>query len=44
MRCHVNEKMATMTVKEKGAVSGGMEEEDKHDNMVEFRYEPKADS
>ena len=37
-------KMAPMTVKEEGAVSGSMEEEDKHDNMVEFRYEPKADS
>ena len=37
-------KMATMTVKEEGVVSGGMEEEDKRDDMVEFRHEPKADS
>ena len=38
-------KMATMTVKEEGVVvSGGVEEEEKRDDMVEFRYEPKADS
>ena len=38
-------KMATMTVKEEGVVvSGGVEEEEKRDDMVEFRYEPKAES
>ena len=37
-------KMATMTVKEEGVVSGGVEEEEKCDDMVEFRYEPKAES
>ena len=37
-------KMATMTVKEEGVVSGGMEVEEKCDDMVEFRHEPKTDS
>ena len=37
-------KMATMTVKEEGVVSGGMEVEEKRDDMVEFRYESKAES
>ena len=36
--------MATMTVKEEGVVGGGVEVEEKRDDMVEFRYEPKADS
>ena len=37
--------MTTMTVKEEGVVSGGMEEEKKkRDDIVEFRHEPKADS
>ena len=37
--------MATMTVKEEGVVvSGGVEEEGKCDDMVEFKYEPKAES
>ena len=43
--CHANEKMAMVTVNEEGfLVSGGVEEEDKRDDMVEFRYEPKAES
>ena len=37
-------KMATMTVKKEGVVSGGMEVEEKCDDMVEFRHEPKAES
>ena len=36
-------KMATMTVKEEGVVSGGVEKEKKRDDMVEFRHEPNAD-
>ena len=37
-------RLATMTVEEEGVVSGGMEEEKKRDDMVEFSHEPKADS
>ena len=37
-------KVATMTVKEEGVVSGGVEEEEKCDDMIEFRHGPKADS
>ena len=34
-----------MTVKKEGVVmSGGVEEEETCDDMVEFRYEPKAES
>ena len=37
-------KMATMTNKEEGVVSGSVEEEETCDDVVEFRYEPKAES
>ena len=33
-----------MTVKEEGVVVSGGVEEEKCDDMVEFRYEPKAES
>ena len=33
-----------MTVKEEGVVVSGGVEEEKRDDMVEFRYEPKAES
>ena len=38
-------KKMAMTVKKEGVVmSGGVEEEEKCDDVVEFRYEPKAES
>ena len=38
-------KKMVMTVKKEGVVmSGGVEEEEKCDDVVEFRYEPKAES
>ena len=33
-----------MMVKREGVMSGGVEEEKKRDDMVELRYEPKANS